>query len=195
MIPCPKLSIMDFDFHTHRLDITPGTGIVALPQSMVSRPASFSPHPDGLYAAGIHPWWTSDADFSLSHYIEALSQLLSLPQVVEVGECGFDRLRGASMERQMEIFAAQVELSETFGKGMTLHVVRAFDLVLSARKQLRPTQRWTVHGFRGNPTLAQQLLSAGFDLSFGIHRNAEAWALTPPERRHEETDAELCPII
>lgn len=182
---------MDFDFHTHRLDIPPGTGIVTLPQTMVSSPASFRPHPDGLYAAGIHPWWTFDADFSLPHYIDGLSQLLSLPQVVEVGECGFDRLRGASMELQMEAFAAQVELSERFGKGMTLHVVRAFDLVLSARKQLRPTQRWTVHGFRGKPALAQQLLAAGFDLSFGIQRNPEAWALTPPERRHEESDAEL----
>ena len=53
---------MDFDFHTHRLDIIPGTGIVSLPQDIVRQPEVWnnypSPqqfHPEGRYAAGIHP--------------------------------------------------------------------------------------------------------------------------------------------
>ncbi|MCF0236801.1 MAG: TatD family hydrolase, partial [Bacteroidaceae bacterium] len=86
------------------------------------------------------------------------------------------------------VFEAQVALSERFSRPITLHIVRAFDLILGLHKRLRPTQRWTVHGFRGKPQLAQQLLDAGFDLSFGHHRNPDAWAITPPDRRHEETD-------
>ena len=36
---------------------------------------------------------------------------------------------------------------------------------------------WIVHGFRGNETLANQLLSVGMYLSFGIHHNTESLKL------------------
>ena len=132
---------MDFDFHTHRLDTPPGTGIVSLPQDIVRNPKVWTTypsaqqfHPQGLYAAGIHPWWTLDEDFDLEEYKAGLSQLWDLPQVVQIGECGFDRLRGASLE-------------------------------------------------------VQQLLKAGFHLSFGKHYNENSFLLTPPQHRHLETDA------
>lgn len=181
---------MMFDFHTHRLDTPPGTGIVSLPQHIVLSPHSWPPEAEGLYAAGIHPWWTHDAQFSLDTYLHSLHHLLAYPQVVQVGECGLDRLRGATLDRQIEVFKAQVTLSEHYQKGMTLHVVRAFDVLLSLHKQLRPLQRWTIHGFRGGPALARQLLQAGLDLSFGHIYNAEAFALTPENRRKWETDSE-----
>lgn len=149
-----------------------------------------------LYAAGIHPWWVAQEGFSLEDYLAGLRRLLLRPEVVELGECGFDSLltgcagqKPAPLERQEEVFVAQVELSEAYGKGMTIHCVRCFDRLLRLRKALRPTQRWTIHGFRGKPALAQQLLAAGFDLSFGPLRNEESYALTPPERRHDETDS------
>lgn len=192
MIPCLDTMCFPsvfFDFHTHRTDITPGTGIVALPQTVMRSPDLWHPEPGGLYAAGIHPWWTGDADFVLTHYLAALRTLLRLPEVVQLGECGFDRLRGADMDVQRAVFAAQAELSEELRVPMTLHVVRAFDVVLEMHKRMRPSQRWTIHGFRGKPALARQLLAAGFDLSFGARHHAESLALTPPERRHFETDA------
>lgn len=187
---------MDFDFHTHRLDQPPGTGIVSLPQQLVLHPEAWDSFPSiyrfqeqGLYAAGVHPWWTAQTDFSLSAHLLGLHQLLQHPQVAQIGECGFDRLQGADLDTQWHVFAAQVEISEAMQRPMVLHVVRAFDVVLRARKTFRPQQAWTIHGFRGKPMLAQQLLEAGFDLSFGTHYNTEAYALTPPERRHRETDA------
>ena len=87
------------------------------------------------------------------------------------------------------MFDVQVALAEDFERPMTLHVVRAFDLILEAHKRHRPRRKWTIHGFRGKPALAQQLLDAGFDLSFGRHYNPEAFALTPPHRRHRESDS------
>lgn len=187
---------MDFDFHTHLLDISPGSGIVSLPQDIVRNPALWNTYPseqqlqpDGLYAAGIHPWWTADSDFHLDEYLESLSTLWTLPQVVQVGECGFDRLRGGSLEVQWRVFMAQALEAERRQLPMTLHIVRAFDLILQAHKAVRPQQVWTIHGFRGKPALAQQLLHAGFNLSFGAHYNEAAYALTPPECRRRETDA------
>lgn len=179
-----------FDFHTHRLDTPPGTGIVCLPQSIVLQPHGWQAHPKGLYAVGIHPWWTSQTHFDLSAHLEGLAYLLEKPEVVQLGECGLDRLQGASMERQLEVFEAQVELSEHYEKGLTLHIVRAYDLLLAVRKRLRPHQTWTVHGFRGKATLAQQLLAAGLNLSFGTHYDEAAFALTPEHRRQRETDSE-----
>ena len=116
--------------------------------------------------------------------------LSALPEVVQVGECGLDRLRGADLDTQCAVFAAQVALAEQHRLPLTLHVVRAFDVILRLHKQLRPTTRWTIHGFRGKPALAQQLLDAGFDLSFGPKHNTASWAATPPDRRHCETDSE-----
>jgi hypothetical protein len=38
------------------------------------------------------------------------------------------------------------------------------------------------------------LLEAGFDLSFGLHFNADSLRLVPAERRHTETDDAPCTI-
>lgn len=181
---------MLFDFHTHDTRCAPGSAIVNLPATVLADPRRFCPQPGALYSAGIHPWWTSAPAAEICSFIEGLELLIASPQVVRVGECGLDKLRGAPLERQVEIFRAQVRLSETFHKPMTLHCVRAYDVLLHEHKALRPTQEWTIHGFRGGVALAQQLLAAGFSLSFGPQRNAAAWALTPPQQRYEESDAE-----
>ena len=143
--------MQDFDFHTHRPDTPVGSGIVCLPKAVVldADAARWTPAPGGLYAAGIHPWWTQDADFSLAAYLRGLERLLEYPEVVQLGECGLDRLRGAAMAEQLSVFRAQAELSERHAVPMTLHCVRAFDLILQARKAWHPRQTWTIHGFRG----------------------------------------------
>ena len=178
---------MMHDFHTHNLLAPPGTAIVNLPEEWTLRPDLFRPQPGALYSAGIHPWWPVDAERT-RRMVDALPRVLEHPQVVRVGECGLDKLCGAPLQTQIEVFEAQAAMAEAFGLPMTLHIVRAFDVLLRLKKQLRPTVRWTVHGFRGGPALAQQLLEAGLDLSFGLRFNAAAYDLTPAERRWRETD-------
>lgn len=178
-----------FDFHTHRLSTPPGTGIVCLPREVVLRPETFSPAPGGLYSVGVHPWWTADAG-ALPALLEGVERLLPHPQVVALGECGLDRLRGAALPVQEDVFRRQIALSEHYGRPVTIHCVRAFDVLLRLKRLLRPTSRWTVHGFRGRAALARQLLDAGLDLSFGLRYDAESFAITPPDCRHRETDAE-----
>lgn len=196
---------MHFDFHTHRFDTPPGAGIVCLPQEVLLSPAKWLDDEGhlpraaegALYAVGIHPWWTAQPDFDLERHLETLRLLLPLPEVVQLGECGLDTLQGDGPERgaaplafQHEALTAQVRLSEEYSVPLTLHCVRTYDQILGLRKQLHPSQTWTIHGFRGRPALARQLLDAGFDLSFGPRRNEESYVLTPPSRRHDETDGE-----
>ena len=177
-----------FDFHTHRLDAPAGEAIICLPAEVMRCPEAFEPREGALYAAGVHPWATADeADARVQ--LQGLPRLLAHPQVVMLGECGLDRLRGGAEAFQLEIFEAQIALAEHFGLPVTLHVVRAWDALLRLHNSLRPSTQWTVHGFRGKPALARQLLDAGIDLSFGAQFNLESYSLTPPERRHRESDA------
>jgi TatD DNase family protein len=86
--------------------------------------------------------------------------------VIAVGEAGFDRLRGPSVELQRQTFEEQVKISEDTAKPVVVHCVRGWDELLLVRKKLRPKMPWLVHGFRGNVELATQLLSKGMYLSF-----------------------------
>jgi TatD DNase family protein len=160
--------------------------IINMPQEWLLHPEEATLRADATYSVGVHPWWTANND------IEALLRGTTFwaqhPQVVRIGECGLDKLKGGTIEVQERVFVAQVEHSENLQKPLTIHCVKAFDRLLSLHTQLRPKQRWTIHGFRGKAEQAQQLLAAGFDLSFGEHYNEAAFALCPPTRRNRETD-------
>ncbi len=178
------------DFHTHNLQAPAGEAIINIPREWLLSPGEYPLAEGRLYSVGIHPWWTADEE-QLSALFEGLERWLSLPSTVALGECGLDRLRGADLSVQEEVFVKQVILAEERGLPLIIHCVKAFDALLRLRKQLRPNTLWTVHGFRGGPELAQQLLDAGFDLSFGAHYNPASYALTPPARRHRETDEDF----
>lgn len=175
------------DFHTHNLLAT--NAIINVPKAWLLCPTQFKPREGAKYSVGIHPWWTSDMA-EAEQLLLNMPQLLSHPQVVAVGECGLDSLQGASLSEQEHIFIAQIEFAERFRLPVTLHIVRCFDCLLRLKKQLKPTTQWTVHGFRGKPALAQQLLNAGINLSFGVRYNPQSYEITPPNRRYTETDDE-----
>lgn len=174
------------DYHTHNL-LAPAGSIINVPQEWLLHPSEAEWRKGSLYSVGIHPWWTTDS-LNLDEMLHNLPTLLARPEVVALGECGLDALQGASLDEQERILARQVELSEVYRLPLTLHIVRTFDRLLAIRKRLRPTQQWTVHGFRGKPALARQLLHAGINLSFGELRNEDSFALTPLDMRYTETD-------
>lgn len=170
------------DIHTHVLPQVPGSALVCI---------GCGPIPDGAleqghwFSAGLHPWnVTEDFDSQL----DTLKVLLANPRVPAVGECGFDALKGPSHDLQEQAFVRQVQLSEQFRKPMILHVVRDFDSVIRLRKQLKPTQPWLIHGFRGGPEQMNQLYAQGILVSFGIKHNPESLKAVPSERLFLETD-------
>ena len=138
-----------------------------------------------LFSAGLHPWDVTGQDDA---QLLALKELLALPQVVAVGECGFDTLKGPSHELQEQAFVRQVELSECAGKPVILHVVRDFDSVVRLRRQLKPRQQWLIHGFRGGPEQLGQLMSHGILVSFGMRFNPDSIRAVPMDRLFLETD-------
>lgn len=188
----------DFDAHTHRLRRDAVVCIDPLDLRGDGMPAFRRGY---VYSVGIHPW---NVGRVTDRSLRLLASLAAEPQVVAIGECGLDGVaeavcRGSAAEGcdRDEIVAAQTELlrvhfalSERLGKPMILHVVKAYAEILRLKKLWQPSQPWVIHGFRGKPQLARQLLDHGFYLSFGRRYNAASLALTPPSRLLRESDDE-----
>lgn len=171
------------DIHTHRTDAR---------EAVISvNPWEFAPVEGLCYSVGIHPWQAAravEADF------DRLAECATSGNVLMIGECGIDKLRGGDLSMQTGVLKRHIALSEQVGKPLVLHCVRASNELCRLRRLLRPSMPWIVHGFRGNARVASQLLDAGFYLSYGERFNPEALAITPADRLLAETDESLLPI-
>lgn len=170
------------DIHTHLLPQKPGSALVCIGCGPIPDGAAEQEH---VFSAGLHPWDVTGND---EDSFRKLEELIANPQVLAVGECGFDTLKGPSHNLQEQAFMRQIELSERFKKPMILHVVRDFDSVIRLRKTLKPTQPWLIHGFPGNPTQMNQLHTQGILVSFGLNSNPASLKTVPVNRLFLETD-------
>ena len=141
------------------------------------------PEGEGYVSVGIHPWKIFNAlDFV------ALESKLSDPRVVAIGEAGIDRMRGEKIELQKRIFEVQVQMSERHCLPLIIHAVKSADILIPLRKRMSPTMPWILHGFRGKPGLAQQLLNSGFFISIGEKFNPDTVRIIPDSQLLLETD-------
>lgn len=173
------------DIHTHHKDGKPGEAIIC------KMPQDFVPTPGYWYSVGIHPWEV------LNIHGKELLDLHSLAQhhqVVAIGETGFDRIRPLSQFTQTLLFGNHSTIADEVGKPLIIHMVKAADLLLAEKKKLNPQVPWVIHGFRGKPQEAEQLLNAGLYLSFGEHYNVDTLRATPLDRLFLETDEATCGI-
>lgn len=171
------------DCHSHNLEAT---------DAIINVGPDFNAFADGrFYSIGVHPW---DSAGATDLQLQQLSRLARLPQVVAIGEAGIDKLRGASRERQIELLRAQALLAEEVAKPLIIHCVGAWEDILRLHRELSPGQPWIIHGFRGKPELARQLLAAGLYLSLGEHFNPETAKIVPLDRLLVETDESSLPI-
>lgn len=146
--------------------------------------------------AGVHP---HDAKGGLG----ALADLLGRPEVVGVGECGFDYYYEHSDRAvQREVFAAQIELARRTDLTLVVHTRDAWDDTFAVLDEVGVPERTIIHCFSGGPAEARRCLERGAYLSFsGIitFKNAadtrDAAALCPLDRLLVETDAPfLAPV-
>lgn len=182
MIPFHKISLMILDIHTHHPAPSPDAIIsLSITDDILMLPEK------QLYSVGIHPWDIPASQHS-EQLIPRLHELASLPCVAAIGEAGIDTLKGGALAIQMNIFASQIKLSEELAKPLIIHNVKAHDIIASMHRDLKPTQPWIIHGFRGKTSIARILLDAGCSLSFGEYFNPESLKFTPTDRIFAETD-------
>lgn len=138
-----------------------------------------------LISVGIHPW---SLDILSDGWLEKMTKIADDKRIVMIGECGLDKNISVLLDKQIDVFIKHIALSELLKKPLIIHCVRYFNELMALKKQYKPKQKWIVHGFRGKPQLAEQLLKAGMDLSFGEKFNSESVISTPIDRLFVETD-------
>lgn len=183
-----------YDIHTHHFRLQPDT-VAVYNRIVPARGASFPdvPAPEQMcgsaswyYSVGIHPWYidTEETERQFSLFRDRVG----LPRVIAVGEAGLDKLAAVPFALQEKVFRYQAAVSEEIRKPLLIHCVKAWGEILAWRKKLSPRMPWVIHGFRGNPVLASQLLEHGFYLSVSDRFNPGVLSGTLLPRLFLETD-------
>lgn len=179
------------DVHTH-LNV-PDSGCVDVRRIVSLRFPFESAVPAGLFSAGVHPW--DAAGVSDDDITGRLADFVVVNNASAIGECGIDRLCGVSLERQMRIFTAQAELADRLSLPLVIHAVRGYADVVMLHRMMKPSVAWIVHGFRGKPHQAQELLAEGIFLSVGVHFNPELPNVLDCRRMFVESDVSDVPLV
>jgi TatD DNase family protein len=152
------------DIHTHRRNVS--AGVISVTNF------SQKEFKNGLYtegsscaSVGLHPWFLTEDNFEKD--AGKLSQLINNQEVITIGECGLDKLKGENLAFQTQAFEAQIRLAESVGKPVVIHCVRAFGEVVAVKKRLKPSVPLIIHGFNKNQNILNELLSNDFFISIG----------------------------
>lgn len=147
---------------------------------------------NGYYSVGFHPYNVEKADEQET--LKKVKTAVEHPRVLAVGEIGLDKSIEAPLEKQLRIFEKQVAIAESANLAVMLHVVRSFNEMLEFMKANQPVVPMIIHGYNGSPQMAEELVKAGFMISFGeaITREhskiIEALQRVPVESMFLETD-------
>jgi TatD DNase family protein len=118
-----------------------------------------------FYSVGIHPWYIKEDQIDAD--LKIIEEKLQTKNCLAIGECGLDKRIEIPFEQQIIVFEKQLALAEKYKKPVIIHCVAAFQEITEIRKKLKISVPMIIHGFAKNGQLANQLISAGFYLSFG----------------------------
>lgn len=174
-----------FNFHTHQF--TNQSNVLELVNQYPHEFDTSIP----FYSIGIHPWYISEE--RLETDLKIIEEKLQTENCLAIGECGLDKRIEQPFEIQISVFEKQLALAEKYKKPVVLHCVAAFQEVIEIKKKLKISVPMIIHGFSKNSQLANQLIAAGFYISFGKYllRNPELKTVfqnVPNEKFLLETD-------
>ena len=148
------------DIHTHN---SKSTGSIALKSiRLINKNQNITSN--AKITVGIHPWDTGKID---TDTLDLINKLSCRANVIAIGECGIDKLKGANIDKQKEIFIYQAELADKTNKPLIIHCVKAYPEIISIYIELNPNNPWIIHGFNQNIQIAKELTKHGIYLSFG----------------------------
>lgn len=180
-------AMMYFDIHTHHKPSCPDSTVYSYAMGdNLSR--------EGIKhcSVGIHPWYLTSEN--AEEQLKWLLQEVCRKDVVAIGECGLDKLRGPSMSLQQTVFRECVLLSEEKFLPLIVHTVKCTEELIRIKKELKPHMPWIIHGFRGRREVALEYIKHGFYLSFGEKFQEDALRCVPFDRLFIETDDSLLAI-
>jgi TatD DNase family protein len=145
-----------------------------------------------LFSVGMHPWylqpllWNND--------FNEFEAIIAQDDVIAIGECGLDWMTVAKPDMQKVVFSKHLHWAEKYNKPLIIHCVKAFNEIVAMCKKANIKQACIIHGFNNNLKIAEQLIKAGFYLSYGAailepNSNAvQAIKQTPVDKLFLETD-------
>lgn len=136
---------------------------------------------------GHHPWKVGRQSGA---ELAAMAHLLQQKQVVAVGEIGLDKVCETEFSLQTEFFKTQLRMAACVQKPVIVHCVKAWEELLAVLAQIDNLPPVVIHGFRGKPQLAEQLVRHNCFLSFGQKFNADTLRSLPLGSFFLETDDE-----
>ncbi len=169
-----------YDIHTHQQPSE--TDVMAIVNTIVRD--GVEPNSSRYCSYGIHPWYI----YNIKEQMMELEKYAVLPNTMAIGEAGLDKMIDQEFSIQQDVFLKQANLAEKVQKPLIIHCVKAWAELLAAQKVINPYMPWIIHGFRGKPELAEQLIEHGFYLSFGQNFNSESLRLAWPAHFLAETD-------
>lgn len=178
---------MKIDAHTHKYKEYPDSEVLQFVN--VRNRTEFNELKGKPYVKltyGLHPWWINEdnIDWGL------------LRDVDVVGEIGLDKAINIPLEKQIEIFEAQLKYALSSGKDIIIHCVRAYNEVQLCLKRTGFNGKALFHAYRSTPEMARQLLKiCDARFSFGnrelaLEKYRKVKDSLPPERVFWESDDE-----
>ena len=174
-----------FNFHTHQF--TNQSNVLELVNQYPNEFDASIP----FYSIGIHPWYIVDDRIDAD--LKIIEEKLQTENCLALCECGLDKRIEIPLEQQIIVFEKQLALAEKYKKPVVIHCVAAFQEVIEIKKRMKISVPMIIHGFSKNSQLANQLITAGFYISFGKYllRNPElkmVFQNIPNDRFLLETD-------
>lgn len=164
------------DSHTHidyiTCDLQPevvGCVCCALVESDWNNIVDLAKQDKRVYGAfGVHPWFVESLKDGFDIRLE---NLLKTDSDYMVGEIGLDKHK-PNMEKQVEVFVAQLDVAVKLKRTVFLHCVGAWDKILHILKQYKQNElpMLVVHNFDENDTILKQLLKYE-NVFFSISKN------------------------
>lgn len=177
-----------YDIHTHKNELKERASGYQVRSLISVSPNQFLSDKElqkyDFFSCGIHPWATGGSDKE----IESLIDIAQDERVLAIGEVGLDKLRGASIKEQIEVFRAQIRLAISLHKPLVIHCVKAWNELIALRKEFKADIPWILHGYRGGVEQTKQLVKFGFEFSIGEKYNRESLAHIPLDSIFCETD-------
>lgn len=148
-----------FNFHTHQF--TNQSNILELVNQYPQEFDASIPY----YSIGIHPWYIKED--RLENDLRIIEEKLQTKNCLALGECGLDKRVEIPLELQIQVFEKQLILAQKYQKPVVIHCVAAFQEIIAIKKKMKISVPMIIHGFSKNTQVAEQLITAGFYISFG----------------------------
>lgn len=135
---------------------------------------------------GLHPWFTNVSFDTLK-----LKSILQNNNSAAIGECGLDRLKGANLATQIQVFEKHLKLGLELNLPIIVHCVRAYDELYSCLKSYpNPV---VLHAYSASEKQFERFLSEeNIFYSLGIREMKRLKYVTdiPLEKLFLETDTQ-----